>query len=57
MEQLKMQIIKLINESQLTPEMIYYVTKDVYRDVVEFYQNYLIQQQKQNETTNNKEEE
>lgn len=57
MEQLKMQIIKLINESQLTHEMIYYVTKDVYRDVVEFYQNYLIQQQKQNETIENKEEE
>ena len=47
MEQLKMQIIKLINESQLTPEMVFYVTKDVYRDVVEFYQSYLIQQEQQ----------
>lgn len=44
MEQLKQQLLYLVNNSQLPLEAIYYVVKDFYRDVDDAYQQALQQQ-------------
>lgn len=44
MEQLKQQLLKLVNTSNLPLEAIYYVVKDFYRDVDDTYQQALYQQ-------------
>ena len=52
MNELKIKIIDLMNESQLPFEAKFYVIKDVYRDINELYQDMLIKkQQEQEETT------
>ena len=43
MEDLKNQIIECINACNLSLEQIFYITKDVYRDVAEQYNIYLMQ--------------
>lgn len=44
MEQLKQQLLYLVNNSQLPLEAIYYVVKDFYRDVDDAYQQALQQE-------------
>lgn len=44
MEQLKQQLLKLVNTSNLPLEAIYYVVKDFYRDVDDAYRQALQQQ-------------
>ena len=44
MEQLKQQLLQLVNSSQLPMEAIYYVVKDFYRDVDDAYKQALQQQ-------------
>lgn len=44
MEQLKQQLLQLVNNSQLPLEAIYYVVKDFYRDVDDAYKQALQQQ-------------
>ena len=46
MEQLKQQLLQLVNNSQLPLEAIYYVVKDFYRDVDDAYRQALQQQLK-----------
>ena len=43
MEKFRKQLIELINEvsKQLPPEAVYYIFKDVYRDLAEDYRLYL----------------
>lgn len=56
MEQFRLELLNLINSesTQLPPEAVYYIFKDVFRDLTDSYNNYLkAQEQKQN----NKEEE
>lgn len=58
MNELKIKIIDLMNESQLPFEAKFYVIKDVYRDINELYQDMLIKkQQEQEETTEVEQEE
>lgn len=59
MEELKQNLIKIINESRLSAEAVYYIVKDVYRDVEDCYFNYLKEkeQQKNNNLTENDKEE
>lgn len=38
MEELKQQLINIINQSKLPAEAIYFVVKDFYRDVFDEYQ-------------------
>lgn len=40
MDELREKLIKEMNEANLPPEAIFYVIKDVYRDVVESYEAY-----------------
>ena len=44
MEQLKQQLLQLVNTSNLPLEAIYYVVKDFYRDVDDAYRQALQQQ-------------
>lgn len=44
MEQLKQQLLQLVNASNLPLEAIYYVVKDFYRDVDDAYKQALQQQ-------------
>ncbi len=44
MEQLKQQLLQLVNASNLPLEAIYYVVKDFYRDVDDAYRQALQQQ-------------
>ena len=44
MEQLKQQLLQLVNASNLPLEAIYYVVKDFYRDVDDAYKQALLQQ-------------
>lgn len=37
MEKFKQDLVKIINETKLPPECIYFVVKDIYRDVLEQY--------------------
>ena len=46
MEQLKQQLLQLVNNSQLPLEAIYYIVKDFYRDVDDAYRQALQQQLK-----------
>ena len=65
MEQLKQQLLQLVNNSQLPLEAIYYVVKDFYRDVDDAYRQALQQQLKaaqeaalaENDTEENNQEE
>jgi len=45
LENLKRKISEDINTSQLRIDCIYYVLKDIYRDVEDIYNQWLIQQQ------------
>lgn len=54
MNSLKEELVKAINDSQLSLECVYYVLKDLYRDIEKGYLT-LLQQQK--EEVNNKAEE
>lgn len=47
MEQLKQQLLQLVNQSNLPLEAIYYVVKDFYRDVDDAYRQALQQQMAQ----------
>ena len=65
MEQLKQQLLQLVNNSQLPLEAIYYIVKDFYRDVDDAYRQALQQQLKaaqeaalaENDTEENNQEE
>ena len=46
MEQLKQQLVQVVNNSNLPLEAIYYVCKDFFRDVDNTYKQFLIQQSK-----------
>ena len=46
MEQLKQQLIQVVNDSNLPLEAIYYVCKDFFRDVDDTYKQFLMQQSK-----------
>ena len=48
MEELKQNLIKIINESRLSAEAVYYIVKDVYRDVEDCYFNYLKEKEQNN---------
>ena len=54
MNSLKEELVKAMNDSQLSLECVYYVLKDLYRDMEKGYLT-LLQQQK--EEVNNKTEE
>lgn len=41
MEELRTKIMRLLNECNLPAEAVYYILKDVYRDVEESYYAYL----------------
>lgn len=41
MEELRLKIIELINNSNLTPEATLFVIKDIYRDVLDAYNQWL----------------
>lgn len=41
MEELRKQLVNIINNTQLPVEAIYYVVKDVFREVDDVYQNIL----------------
>ena len=41
MEELKRKLLQVVNESNLPLEAIYYLVKDLYRDVDDTYQRYL----------------
>ena len=49
MEELKRKLLQVVNESNLPLEAIYYLVKDLYRDVDDTYQHYLREAQKQQE--------
>lgn len=49
MEQLKQQLLQVVNESNLPLEAIYYVCKDFFRDVDDAYTKFLIQSKKEKE--------
>ena len=49
MEQLKQQLLQVVNESNLPLEAIYYVCKDFFRDVDDAYQQFLLKQLEQKE--------
>ena len=46
MEQLKANLLYAINNSNLSIEAAYYVTKDVFRELEDAYRQYLIEEQK-----------
>lgn len=57
LEKLKIKINEDIVNSNLKIDCIYYVLKDIYRDVAEAYNNYLVnatQRQKEGEEENEK---
>ncbi len=47
MEQLKQQLLQVVNQSNLPLEAIYYIVKDFYRDVDDAYRQALQQQMTQ----------
>ena len=47
MEELKRKLLQVVNESGLPLEAIYYLVKDLYRDVDDTYQRYLKEFEKQ----------
>ena len=47
MDKLKKQLLQLVNNSELPLEAVYYVIKDLYRDVVEVYDK-MLQEQEEN---------
>lgn len=49
MEQLKLQLLQVVNESGLPLDAIYYVCKDFFRDVDNTYQQFLKQLNEQKE--------
>jgi hypothetical protein len=40
MEEFKKELLKVVENSQLPPEAIYFVVKDFYRDVIDSYEGY-----------------
>lgn len=46
MEELKRKLLEVINTSGLPLEAAFYVVKDVYRDMAEFYNNALKEQER-----------
>ena len=44
MEQLKIKLLQVVNESGLPIDAIYYVCKDFFRDVDDTYQQFLLKQ-------------
>lgn len=44
MEQLKIKLLQVVNESGLPIDAIYYVCKDFFRDVNDTYQQFLLKQ-------------
>lgn len=59
MEKFRKELLDLINSksTQLPPEAVYYIFKDVFRDLSDTYNQYLQQQEKIKETKEQKEEE
>lgn len=59
MENLKQKLLQAVNESGLSLEAIYYVSKDFFRDVDDTYKDFLQQKklQQQNQNEENKQEE
>ena len=53
MEQLKIKLIQVVNESGLPLDAIYYVCKDFFRTVEDTYQQSLMEQMKQQEEKQN----
>jgi len=56
MEKFRKQLIDLINSTQLPAEAVYYIVKDVYRDLYEDYQSYLREVEQQEQANKEKEE-
>lgn len=56
MEELRKEILKLCNSSELPLEAIYYVLKDIYRDACDTYDNYLLKLEKEKFENSKKEE-
>ena len=59
MEELRLKLIQAINESKLAPEPLLFVIKDVYRDVLDAYNQWRAtndQPQEQIDTSATKEE-
>ena len=50
MEELKRKLLQVVNESNLPLEAIYYLVKDLYRDVDDTYQRYLKQVEEAEQT-------
>lgn len=44
MEELRLKLIEACNSSRLNPEALYFVVKDVYRDVTDIYNRWTTQQ-------------
>ena len=57
MEELKRKLLQVVNESNLPLEAIYYLVKDLYRDVDDTYQRYLKEFEKQQNSKENEDEE
>lgn len=49
MNELKQQLLNICNESKLPLEAIYFIVKDLYRDVEDTFNNALLQQKKEKE--------
>lgn len=43
MEELKQRLVKDINNAKLPAECIYYIIKDIFRDIETSYNNYLLE--------------
>jgi len=59
MEEFKQELANLINSqfNKLSFEQVFYIVKDIYRDIYESYQNYLANQKKEVLESEIKEEE
>lgn len=51
MEELKNKLLQAVNEAQLPLEAVYYVVKDLYRDVNDTYTRYLDSKKPKEEDT------
>ena len=56
MEELKQKLLQVVNTSNLPLEAIYYIVKDLFRDVDDTYQRALRQEKQQQEMSKGEEE-
>lgn len=57
MEQLKIKLLQVVNESGLPLDAVYYVCKDFFRDVDDTYQQFLLKQLEEKNKKQQEEEE